>query len=53
VKWQPAEGSPEYFSLTRYPLPFARQLKVKLVTEDAKLRTAVPSWTLSLADALI
>jgi predicted nucleic acid-binding protein len=30
----------------------AKQLKQKLVTEDRKLRTAVPSWTVSLADAL-
>jgi predicted nucleic acid-binding protein len=29
----------------------AIQMKVKLVTEDAKLRAAVPSWTVSLADA--
>ena len=33
-------------------ISLARQLKLKLVTEDAKLRTAVPSWTISLADAL-
>jgi predicted nucleic acid-binding protein len=29
----------------------AIQTKVKLLTEDAKLRAAVPSWTVSLADA--
>jgi predicted nucleic acid-binding protein len=33
-------------------ISLARQLKLKLVTEDAKLRTAVPPWTISLADAL-
>lgn len=33
-------------------ISLARQLKLKLVTEDAKLRTAVPSWTIALADAL-
>jgi predicted nucleic acid-binding protein len=30
----------------------AKHLKQKLVTEDAKLRRAVPQWTISLADAL-
>ncbi len=30
----------------------ARHLKQKLVTEDTKLRTAVPSWTVSLTEAL-
>jgi predicted nucleic acid-binding protein len=29
----------------------AIQMKVKLVTEDAKLRAVVPSWTVSLVDA--
>ena len=33
-------------------ISLARHLKMKLVTEDAKLRTAVPTWTMSLADAL-
>jgi hypothetical protein len=27
-------------------------MKWKLVTEDSKLRNAVPSWTISLSDAL-
>jgi len=27
-------------------------MKWKLVTEDSKLRNAVPSWTVSLSDAL-
>jgi predicted nucleic acid-binding protein len=33
-------------------IALAKQLKQKLVTEDKKLRTAVPSWTIALADAL-
>jgi predicted nucleic acid-binding protein len=33
-------------------ISLAKQLKLKLVTEDVKLRGAVPSWTMSLADAL-
>lgn len=33
-------------------ISLAKQLKLKLVTEDAKLRVAVPSWTTSLADAV-
>ena len=33
-------------------ISLAKQLKLKLVTEDAKLRVAVPSWAISLADAL-
>jgi predicted nucleic acid-binding protein len=33
-------------------IALAKHLKLKLVTEDAKLRTAVPQWTLSLADSL-
>jgi predicted nucleic acid-binding protein len=33
-------------------ISLAKQLKLKLVTEDAKLRVAVPSWTISLADAV-
>jgi len=33
-------------------ITLARQLKLKLITEDAKLHAAVPSWTLSLAGAL-
>lgn len=42
------------FGLSAYDARFvalAIQMKVKLVTEDAKLRAAVPSWTVSLADA--
>jgi predicted nucleic acid-binding protein len=43
------------YAISAYDARFislARQLKLKLVTEDAKLRTAVPSLTISLADAL-
>jgi predicted nucleic acid-binding protein len=32
-------------------IALAKQLRVKLVTEDTKLRAAVPAWTISLADA--
>ena len=31
-------------------IAIARQMKSKLVTEDAKLRAAVPAWTVSLGD---
>jgi predicted nucleic acid-binding protein len=43
------------FGISAYDARFvslAKQLKLKLVTEDGKLRVAVPSWTISLADAL-
>ena len=43
------------FQISAYDARFialAKQLKLKLVTEDMKLRSAVPSWTLSLAEAL-
>jgi predicted nucleic acid-binding protein len=43
------------FGISAYDARFvalAMQTKVRLVTEDARLRTAVPSWTASLADAL-
>jgi predicted nucleic acid-binding protein len=33
-------------------ISLAKQLKLKLVTEDAKLRVAVPAWAISLVDAL-
>ena len=42
------------FGISAYDARFvalAIQMKVKLVTEDAKLRVAVPSWTVSLAGA--
>lgn len=42
------------FGVSAYDARFvalAIQMKVKLVTEDCKLRAAVPSWTVSLADA--
>jgi predicted nucleic acid-binding protein len=43
------------FEISAYDARFvalAVQLRVRLVTEDRKLRTAVPPWTISLADAL-
>ena len=43
------------FGISAYDARFislARQLKLKLITEDAKLRVAVPAWTISLADAV-
>jgi predicted nucleic acid-binding protein len=33
-------------------ISLAKQLKMRLTTEDAKLCTAVPMWTISLSDAL-
>ena len=39
------------FRISAYDARFiavAKQMRVKLVTEDAKLRTAVPAWTVSL-----
>jgi predicted nucleic acid-binding protein len=42
------------FGISAYDARFvalAIQMKVKLVTEDPKLRAAVPSWTVSLAGA--
>jgi predicted nucleic acid-binding protein len=32
-------------------IALAKQMRVKLVTEDTKLQAAVPSWTVSLAGA--
>jgi predicted nucleic acid-binding protein len=43
------------FGISAYDARFislARQLKLKLITEDAKLRVAVPAWTMSLDDPL-
>jgi predicted nucleic acid-binding protein len=43
------------FGISAYDARFislAKQLKLKLVTEDAKLRVAVPTWTISLAESL-
>jgi len=43
------------FKISAYDARFislARQLKLKLITEDAKLRIAVPAWTMSLDDSL-
>jgi predicted nucleic acid-binding protein len=42
------------FAISAYDARFialARQMHVKLVTEDVKLRAAVPAWTISLSDA--
>ncbi len=42
------------FKISAYDARFialARQLRTKLVTEDTRLRSAVPSLTMSLADA--
>jgi predicted nucleic acid-binding protein len=43
------------FGISAYDARFialAKQMRVKLVTEDTKLQAAVPSWTVSLAGAL-
>ena len=50
---QSLEATIEY-EISAYDARFislARHLKQKIVTEDVKLRAAVPSWTMSLADA--
>ncbi len=44
------------FGLSAYDARFialARELRVKLVTEDGKLRAAVPEWTVSLEHATV
>jgi predicted nucleic acid-binding protein len=51
---QALEAAMEY-EISAYDARFislAKQLKMRLTTEDAKLRSAVPVWTLSLSDAL-
>jgi predicted nucleic acid-binding protein len=43
------------FEISAYDARFialARQTRAKLVTEDARLRSAVPDWTISLAKAV-
>ena len=43
------------FDISAYDARFialARQMRVKLITEDTRLRAAVPTWTISLASAL-
>jgi predicted nucleic acid-binding protein len=43
------------FRISAYDARFiavAKQMRVKLVTEDAKLRTAVPAWSISLDEAV-
>lgn len=42
------------FAISAYDARFitlAKQMQTKLVTEDVKLRAAVPAWTISLSDA--
>lgn len=42
------------FRISAYDARFiavAKQMRVKLVTEDTKLRAAAPAWTVSLEDA--
>ena len=51
---QALETATEY-GISAYDARFislAKHLKQRLVTEDIKLRAAVPSWTISLAEAL-
>jgi predicted nucleic acid-binding protein len=55
VSNQEAYETATEFGISAYDARFitlARQMKSKLVTEDAKLRKAVPDWTVSLADTL-
>ena len=43
------------FGISAYDARFialAKQMRVKLVTEDTKLQAAVPSWSVSLAGAV-
>jgi predicted nucleic acid-binding protein len=43
------------FGISAYDARFitlAQQMKSKLITEDAKLRKAVPAWTVSLSESL-
>ncbi len=50
-----ALGAAAEYKISAYDARFiavARQTGVKLVTEDARLRTAVPAWTQSMKDAL-
>ena len=50
-----ALNSAMQFGISAYDARFislAKQLKMKLVTEDVKLRVAVPALTMSLDDAL-
>lgn len=55
VSHQEAYEAAVEFGISAYDAKFiaiARHMKSKLVTEDAKLRKAVPAWTVSLSDAL-
>ena len=50
-----ALGAAVQFGISAYDARFialAMQMKVRLVTEDAKLRAAVPLWTDSIANAI-
>lgn len=49
-----ALGTATEFGISAYDARFiatARRMRAKLVTEDTKLRAAVPDWTISLTDA--
>jgi hypothetical protein len=55
VSHQEAYETATEFGISAYDARFitlARQMKSKLVTEDAKLRKAVPDWTVSLSETL-
>ena len=55
VSHQEAYEAAVEFGISAYDARFialARQMKSKLVTEDAKLRKAVPAWTVSLSESL-
>jgi predicted nucleic acid-binding protein len=55
VPHQEAYETAVEFSISAYDARFialARHIKSKLITEDAKLRKAVPDWTVSLSDTL-
>jgi predicted nucleic acid-binding protein len=54
VQHQQALDTATELGISAYDARFiavARQMRVKLITEDAKLRAAAPAWTLSLGDA--
>jgi predicted nucleic acid-binding protein len=55
VSHQEAYEAAVEFGISAYDgrfIAFARQTKSKLVTEDPRLRKAVPAWTASLDEAL-
>jgi predicted nucleic acid-binding protein len=50
-----ALGTATQFGISAYDgrfIAMATQMRVKLVTEDSKLRAAAPAWTVSLTGAL-